>query len=265
LIWQGDVRDDSLTWYGDIDGCLGYAPMEFPRTISGHMENIHPEDRDRLLEHVENAIASGGDFHAEYRIRCKDGTHRYWSERGKAIGFDNNKAVEWVGSVTDITQQKMNKESLIKSAKEYKSISLELREKNTALKVLLEQRVKDQSVMEQNILHNIKSLVRPYITKLKNNKLAPEELAKVNLIESNLDEIVSPFARKLTSRQLNFSARELEIADLIRSGKQGKDIAELLNLSLATVNTHRKAIRRKLGLTGKGSNLRSTLMAMSDA
>jgi PAS domain S-box-containing protein len=264
LIWQGDVRDNSLIWYGDIDGSLGYEPMEFPRTISGHMENIHPEDRDGFMKNVEKAVASGEDFYAEYRIRCKDGTYRTWNERGKPIVFDNGKAVEWVGSVTDITQEKRDRDNLVTSADEYKRVSLELLEKNTALKVLLEQRINDQSAMEQHILQNIKSLVHPYIGKLKNSKLGVEERAYISLIESNLEEIISPFARKLTSRQMNFSARELEIADLIRSGKQGKEIARILNLSPETINTHRKAIRRKLGLTGKSSNLRSTLISISE-
>ncbi|UCH45445.1 MAG: PAS domain S-box protein [Nitrospiraceae bacterium] len=264
LIWQGDVRENNLIWYGDIDGSLGYEYMEFPRTISGHMENIHPEDREDLIKDIEKAVAAGEDFYAEYRIRCKDGTYLTWNERGKPIGFENGKAVEWVGSVTDITQQKRDRDNLVTSAEEYKGVSLELLEKNTALKVLLEQRVKDQSVTEQNILQNIRTLVFPYLTKLKSSTLSVEERAKVDLIESNLEEIISPFARKLTSRQMNFSARELEIADLIRSGKQGKEIARILNLSPETINTHRKAIRRKLGLTGKGSNLRSALISISE-
>ncbi len=105
FIWEGDVRTNSMNWSGDIDSCLGYKEGEFPRTISGHMDNIHHEDKDKLLKAHEQALATGKDFHASYRIKCKDGSYRYWDARGKAIGFEGGKAITWVGSVTDFTDK----------------------------------------------------------------------------------------------------------------------------------------------------------------
>ncbi len=46
----------------------------------------------------------------------------------------------------------------------------------------------------------------------------------------------------------NFTPQEIEIASHIRIGKTTKDIAELMNLSPGTINTHRNNIRKKLGL-----------------
>lgn len=103
LIWEGDTRYNSLNWFGDIDGLLGYAPNEFPRTISGHMESIHPKDRSRVAKSIDEAIATDSHFKTRYCIRCKDGTYRFWDERGKAIGYEDGKPVRWAGSITDIT------------------------------------------------------------------------------------------------------------------------------------------------------------------
>lgn len=125
LIWEGDVRIDYLRWYGNIDAILGYEPGEFPHTVSGHMDHVHPADRDNLLKDVEKAVKTGQDFFAEYRIRCKDGSYRYWDERGKPVGFENGKAVTWVGSVTDITERKLSEASLIKSENKFKRLSKE--------------------------------------------------------------------------------------------------------------------------------------------
>ncbi|RJQ49620.1 MAG: PAS domain S-box protein [Nitrospiraceae bacterium] len=122
LIWEGDVRCNVLNWFGDIDGKLGYAPGEFPRTISGHMEAVHPDDRDILMKSIEKVLDTGDNFFAEYRIRCKDGTYRYWDERGKATGFEDGKAVKWAGSVTDITGKKETEEELLKSEERYRTI-----------------------------------------------------------------------------------------------------------------------------------------------
>ncbi len=125
LIWEGDVRVDSLKWHGDIDSKLGYDQGEFPRTISGHMDSIHPDDRDRLIKEVEEAVEKGGDFHSVYRIKCKDGTFRYWDERGKATGFQDGKAVKWTGSVTDVTDRMRAEDDLIASEAKFKKLSQE--------------------------------------------------------------------------------------------------------------------------------------------
>ncbi len=125
LIWERDVRDDRLKWYGDIDSKLGYDRGEFHHTISGHMDSIHPDDRDRLIKEVGEAVEKGQDFQSIYRIKCKDGTFRYWDERGKATGFQDGKAVKWVGSVTDITDRMKAEDDLIASETKFKKLSQE--------------------------------------------------------------------------------------------------------------------------------------------
>jgi DNA-binding CsgD family transcriptional regulator len=81
-------------------------------------------------------------------------------------------------------------------------------------------------------------------------------------MESNIDEIVSPFTRKMSLKYLNLTPTEIRIANLIRHGSMTKEIAELMNISPRTVETHRKNIRRKIGLEGKRANLRSHLLSL---
>jgi DNA-binding CsgD family transcriptional regulator len=88
-----------------------------------------------------------------------------------------------------------------------------------------------------------------------------DELSYLNILESNLKEIISPFAFKLSSNYLNLTPKELQIAGLIKDGKQDKEITELLNISIDTVQFHRKNIRKKLGIYGKGKNLRAYLLS----
>ncbi len=123
LIWEGDIRLNSLHWFGDVDAILGYELGEFPRTIEGHFEHIHDEDKEELSRNIQAAIQSGTQFKEEYRIRRKDGTYSHWMETGKAIEFEQGKAVRWVGAVTDITESKRAEKILYESEKRFRDIS----------------------------------------------------------------------------------------------------------------------------------------------
>jgi PAS domain S-box-containing protein len=127
LIWERDVSNNSLHWFGDIDKLLGYELGKFPRTIDGHLKQIHPEDRRTVANKTEEAVRTGKNFYVVYRIKHKDGAYRYWDERGKAIGFANKKAVRWVGSITDVTELKKAEDDLLRSKNEYRRLSQEFR------------------------------------------------------------------------------------------------------------------------------------------
>ena len=137
-----------------------------------------------------------------------------------------------------------------------------LKEINTAMTVLLKKREEDKTELEDNVLTNVKELVEPYFEKIKKTKLDDHQEAFLSIIESNLKEIISPFTRKMSLKYLNLTPTEIRIANLIRHGSSSKKIAELQNVSPRTIDTHRKNIRRKIGLQGQRGNLRSHLLSL---
>jgi len=56
--------------------------------------------------------------------------------------------------------------------------------------------------------------------------------------------------------------REIQLAYLIKEGKTTKEISELLNLSVRTIDSHRDRIRKKLGLSNRKINLKSYLLSL---
>ena len=142
---------------------------------------------------------------------------------------------------------------------ELKTKSLE--EINTAMKVLLKKRQEDKTEIEDNVMTNVKKLVEPYFEKIKKTELDDRQEAFLSIIESNLNEIISPFTRQMSLKYLNLTPTEIRIANLIRHGSPSKKIAELMNVSPRTIDTHRKNIRRKIGLQGQRGNLRSHLLS----
>lgn len=163
----------------------------------------------------------------------------------------------------EINDRKAVEENLRFTEKELRRHLLELKESNIALKVLLKQRERDQREFENNILSNLKQLVNPYLAKLRKTNLNDNAPVYLNIIESLLNDIVSPFSTILYTDKFNLTPREIQIAALIKEGKQDKEVMELLNISLATARTHRKNIRKKLGIYSKRINLRTYLLSLT--
>jgi len=57
----------------------------------------------------------------------------------------------------------------------------------------------------------------------------------------------------------NFTPTELQIANMVKHGKNTKEIAALMNLAPGTVSVHRKKIRKKIGISQQKVNLQSYL------
>ncbi len=108
---------------------------------------------------------------------------------------------------------------------------------------------------------SLKELVFPYMEKLKITRLDRRQKKFLGMMELNLNKIVSPFLRKLSLKFLSLTPSEIQVADLIRHGKTTKEIAELLNLSVRTIECHRVNVRKKIGIKNKRTNLRSHLMS----
>ncbi len=108
---------------------------------------------------------------------------------------------------------------------------------------------------------NVRELISPYFDKINETKLDDHQKAILNILESNLDEIISPFTRKLSLKYLNLTPREIQIVNMIKIGYQSKKIAKIMKISPRTIDTHRKNIRSKIGLGKKRANLRSHLLA----
>ena len=140
-----------------------------------------------------------------------------------------------------------------------KSESLE--EMNTALKVLLKKREEDKRELEEKVIYNVKEMVQPFLEKLGRTRLDGRQHTFLEILESNIDDIVAPFAKKLSTRYLNLTPSEIQIANLVKHGKTTKDIAELLSLSTRTIESHRDSIRKKLGIKNQKANLRTHLMS----
>ena len=161
----------------------------------------------------------------------------------------------------EIDERRRAEKTLRKREIELKGQSHHLEEVNTALKVLLKQREDDKKELGDNVLSNVKELIAPYLERLIKSRLNTNQKTLVNILDSNLNNIISPFISKVSFKYFNLTPMEIRVANLVKEGKTNKEIAELLCLSKNTILFHRHNIRGKLQLKNKKINLRSHLLS----
>ena len=161
----------------------------------------------------------------------------------------------------DISLEKKNTANLKKREKELNARTRSLEEANTAFSILLRRREEDRTHFESSVISNISTLVNPYIEKLKNTPLDAVQTNHLHVIETNLDQVISPFVRDIGSRVLDLTPMELRVATLVKEGKSNIEIAAKLSVSKNTILTHRFNLRRKLGIKNKKINLRAYLLS----
>lgn len=177
--------------------------------------------------------------------------------------FDGNgNLIGAVEALRDITERKRLEIALIEREKDLEEKARQLEEINTTLKVLLHQREEDKKDMEESILANMKRRVLPFLEKLRMSRLDEKQEQYLEILESGVTEIVSPFLKNISIRFKHLTPTETLIAGLIREGKASREIAEILGAALKTILVHRHNLRMKLGLRNQKMNLRSYLMSI---
>ncbi|MFZ0612256.1 MAG: LuxR C-terminal-related transcriptional regulator [Desulfobacterales bacterium] len=208
------------------------------------------------------AVIGGGlqEFLHDYPCHTPEGRHWYYM---RAVRMAGARPVRVVVSHEEITALKLAEEALKKSQDALFDQKQNLEETNIALKVLLKQREEDKNELEQKVLTNVKDLILPYVAKLKNARLKPREKTLVEIIETHLNDIISPLLQSFTNAKIMLTPQEMQVAGLVKDGKTSKEIAGILHIAETTVNFHRKNLRRKFSLTSQQANLRSYLLSLS--
>ena len=222
---------------------------------------IEPEYQNTARETIKGVFKTGKPSSYEVKGIGPDAHHISWYQTQVGPIKHDNQVIAATLITTDITEHKRDVQALREREKELKIKTMSLEEVNIALRVLLKRRDENKIELEEKVLSNVKELVLPFLEKVKKTRLDPKQVAYIDILESNLNDIISPFMRTLSTKYVNLTPTEIQVANLIKEGKTTKEIAELLNLSSKTINTHRRNIRMKLGIKKKKINLRSHLLS----
>ena len=236
-------------------------------------EFVAPEDKQlmcRMCGDRQNVEAF--PYHVEFKALCCDGKTFDAELFTNLIEFQGKIARQAIikdisnKAIADKNRRKADKRLNYRLESQIKELDETIKneeETNRALKALLEKKDRDQKEIRESVLLNVNKLILPYIEKIRLTELDDFQKTYLDIIETNLKDIVSPFSRDMSVKELNLTPKELQVANLTKKGIPSKTIAQIMNISHRTVDAYRKNIRKKLGLNHKRVNLRSYLMSLN--
>lgn len=124
--WYWDVRKNIVQFNPLKIKAIGYDPSEFSEPIGFQFftDKLHPDDYERVMQNMRDHLSGLRPvYEVEYRIKAKDGSWKYYYDRGKITQYDDNgKPLLLAGIVFDITEKKEVEQTLVESEKKLREL-----------------------------------------------------------------------------------------------------------------------------------------------
>ncbi|MBL6751816.1 MAG: EAL domain-containing protein [Nevskia sp.] len=104
-VWEADPNSEAVGWSDALKAIFG-VPADTRVTWTSRMQYVHPDDRAELTARLQQAMASGGEYHSQYRIIRPDGALRWLESYGRGEYDARGRLLRMVGVARDITQAK---------------------------------------------------------------------------------------------------------------------------------------------------------------
>ena len=131
-IWDWNLKTNEVFFSTRWKEMLGYKDHEVSNGWDEWTKQIHPDERDSVLQAFQDHFAKKTPFYVyEYRVQCQDSSYKWILDRGQAHWDASGDVVRMVGSYTDITDRKRVEEELKRQnlrSQLFAEITLKIRE-----------------------------------------------------------------------------------------------------------------------------------------
>ena len=110
-VWTASA-DGLLDWFNERT--LTYCGLPLAALLgTGFIQLVHPDDTKRGSSGWARSLRTGVDYEVEFRIRRADGAYRWHLARAIPIKKAGGEVVRWLGTNTDIDDQRADREALL--------------------------------------------------------------------------------------------------------------------------------------------------------
>ncbi|MFA9416250.1 PAS domain S-box protein [Natrinema sp. HArc-T2] len=109
-VWEWDLDTDEVIWNETYERLIGLEPGAFGGTFDAFTQRVHPDEVDRVVREVREAIDNDELFQTEFRLQHEDGGWIWVGARGRVV--DDEAGPRMVGINNDITERKRHENEL---------------------------------------------------------------------------------------------------------------------------------------------------------
>jgi PAS domain S-box-containing protein len=110
--WVETLADHKLVWSDELYRLWGLEPRSVEPNRDVFLGGVHPDDRADLREKLDASLANRQPFDCVHRVLRPDGSVRFAHSQGEPISNEKGQPIQFVGTILDITEQKMAEEAL---------------------------------------------------------------------------------------------------------------------------------------------------------
>jgi PAS domain S-box-containing protein len=211
--WDWNIRTGEVRWSDNLERIHGQAPGSFRGTFEGFLDGVHPDDRERVLDAIQGAIAAGETYSVEYRS-IRPGDNITWFEgRGHVIRDEAGEPTWMSGICMDVTERHRFHEQLCQT-----------------------QRLESLGVLAGGIAHDFNNLL---VAIMGNASLArdvlPPSATAIPLIQNVLTACQR--AALLTRRLLAYAGKDRPTTTLTNLSTLVHELGSLLHASVPRLVT----------------------------
>lgn len=107
-VWDWDMTTQQANYSPRWKSMPGYAPQEIQNNFSEWERLLHPEDAELATARAQRFFDNPHqEYHATFRLRCKDGTYKWILSRGKVVEWlDAHTPKRIIGTHVDVDREK---------------------------------------------------------------------------------------------------------------------------------------------------------------
>ncbi len=209
-----------LTWTCLAEGPCDYLSKQWLE-YTGHdeasqlgygwLKQLHPDDRQRVIDEWQEKVVDGTDFEIQFRIRNAAGDYHQFMTRAVPMRNSQGKIIKWLGSNTDINEQKLVEEKLVQLKEQAEAANLAKTQFLANMSHEIRTPLGAITGFAQILLIKAQSLDIPELFKFN--------LEQINLAGTNLSHIVNNILdlTKIEAGKIQSNPQELQTEQLVKS------------------------------------------------
>jgi two-component system, cell cycle sensor histidine kinase and response regulator CckA len=103
--FEWNIQTNTVSWTAEVEALYGLLPGSFDRDYDDWIQTLHPDDRSRIEQELQQAIEGKHGLDTEFRILHSNGS-THWIAVKSSLFYESNQPSRMLGIHMDITEKK---------------------------------------------------------------------------------------------------------------------------------------------------------------